>query len=245
VIKRALEGSGVNMEEAFRTFLKRGGRSPSAIKRCIAYVKEFEQYLQEHRGGKALDEASSEELEGFVEWIESEPKASAKGHLWGLCYYYEFASNQAMRDFAGALRQQRIQRKPFTLKGFRGTNPEFVAKLAAVGIEDVEQMREAGRTPDSRQELSEKARIPIEAVLEFVKLSDLARIPGLKGIRARLYHDAGVDTVERLAEWDPVELRAMLTAYVERTGFDGIAPLPKEAQSAVAQARKLPQVVEY
>jgi hypothetical protein len=164
---------------------------------------------------------------------------------WGLRYYYEFASNQAMRGLAGTLRQQRIQRKPFALKGFRGANPEYVARLAAVGIEDVEQMREAGRTPDSRQELSEKTGVPLEAILEFVKLSDLARIPGLKGIRARLYHDAGVDTVERLAEWDPVELRAMLTAYVERTGFDGIAPLPKEAQSAVAQARKLPRVVEY
>jgi hypothetical protein len=233
------------MEEAFRTFLKRGGRSPSAVKRCIAYVKEFQQYLQEHQGGKTLNEAGSEELESFAEWIESEPKASAKGHLWGLRYYYEYASNQAMRDLAGRLRQQRIKRKPFALQGFRGVNPEYVAKLAAVGIEDVEQMRHAGRTPDSRQELSEKAGVPLEAILEFMKLSDLARIPGLKGIRARLYYDAGVDTVERLAEWDPAELITMLIAYVERTGFDGIAPLPKEARSAVAQAQKLPQVVEY
>jgi len=235
----------VNIEEAFRTFLKRGGRSQSAIKRCVAYVKEFEQYLREHQDGKALDEASSRELESFVDWIEGEPKASAKGRLWGLCYYYEFTSNQAMRDFAGALRQQRIKRKPFALKGFRGVSAEYVAKLAAVGIEDVEQMRKAGRTPENRQELSEKAGVPLEAILEFVKLSDLARIPGLKGIRARLYHDAGVDTIERLAEWDPAELRAMLIAYVERTGFDGIPPLPKEAQGAVAQAKKLPQVVEY
>ncbi len=81
--------------------------------------------------------------------------------------------------------------------------------------------------------------------MEHAKLSDLARIAGLKGIRARLYHDAGVDTVEKLAQWKPAELRAMLIAYVERTGFDGTAPLPKEAQGAVSQARKLPQIVEY
>jgi hypothetical protein len=233
------------MEEGFRAFLKRGKRSESAIKRCIAYVKEFERYLREHQGGKVLDEASSAELEGFVDWIESEPKASAKGHLWALCYYYEYTSNQAMHDLAGTLRQQRISRKPFALKGFRGVNPEYVARLAAVGIEDVEQMRQAGRTSESREELSEKAGVPREAILEFVKLSDLARIPGLKGIRARLYHDAGVDTVEKLANWNPAELRAMLIAYVERTRFDGIAPLPKEAQGAVAQAQKLARVVEY
>ncbi len=48
-----------------------------------------------------------------------------------------------------------------------------------------------------------------------------------------------------MAEWDPVELRAMLVSFVERTGFDGIAPLPKEAASAIATAKRLPKVVEY
>jgi hypothetical protein len=37
----------------------------------------------------------------------------------------------------------------------------------------------------------------------------------------------------------------MLIDFVERTAFDGIAPLPKEAASAVATAQSLPKVVEY
>ena len=36
------------MEEGFRRFLKRGGRSENAAGRIIAYVKEFERYLKEH-----------------------------------------------------------------------------------------------------------------------------------------------------------------------------------------------------
>ena len=32
---------------------------------------------------------------------------------------------------------------------------------------------------------------------------------------------------------------------VQETGFDGIAPLPLDAKSAVAHASKLPKVVEY
>ena len=44
-----------------------------------------------------------------------------------------------------------------------------------------------------------KPGVPLEVILEFVKLSDLARIPGLKTIRTRLC-DAGVDTIERLLE---------------------------------------------
>jgi len=93
--------------------------------------------------------------------------------------------------------------------------------------------------------LAEQTRVPLDAILEFVKLSDLARIAGLKSIRARLYHDAGADTIEKLAQWDPEELGAMLAAFVERTGFDGIAPLPKEARHAVENAQKLPKIVEY
>jgi hypothetical protein len=67
----------------------------------------------------------------------------------------------------------------------------------------------------------------------------------VKSVRARLYYDAGVDTVEKMAEWDPEELREMLIAFVEQTGFDGVAPLPKEARNTVETARKLPKIVEY
>ncbi|MGD8904752.1 MAG: DUF4332 domain-containing protein, partial [Anaerolineae bacterium] len=102
-----------------------------------------------------------------------------------------------------------------------------------------------GRTPGERQRLAERTGIPIDAILELVKLSDLARIQGLKAIRARLYYDAGVDTLEKLARWDPEELRDMLADFVERTGFDGIAPLPKEAASAVATAKRLSKAIEY
>ena len=52
-------------------------------------------------------------------------------------------------------------------------------------------------------------------------------IPRTAGIRARLYDDAGLSTPEQLAQWDPWDLRGMLAAFVERTGFDGIAPLPQ------------------
>ena len=232
-------------ETGFDRFLRRGGRSPSAATRCILKVKEFEHFLQAHRDGRSLEEADSTDLEQFVSSIESEPKASAKTHLWALRYYYAYASNEEMRSLASSMRQERIKRAPFSLAGFRSVDPEYVEKLASHGIRNVDQMREAGRTPGDRQELAQRTGIPLDAILEYVKLSDLARIQGLKGIRARLYYDAGVDTLEKLSRWDPEELRAMLNDFVKRTGFEGIAPLPKEAASAVATARRLQSVVEY
>ena len=232
------------MEEGFRRFLKRGGRSESAAGRVITYVKEFERYLKEHCS-EGLNEADTEDLEAFVAWIEEKPKASAKGYLWGIGYYYEYTSNEEMRHLAGILREQRIERQPFPLSEFRGINPEYVEKLAAVGIRNVKQMLEVGQTERGRAVLSEETGVAGDVILELVKLSDLARIPGVKGIRARLYHDAGVDTIEKMAEWEPEELREMVAEFVERTGFEGIAPLPAEARFTIAQAKRLPKIVEY
>lgn len=69
------------------------------------------------------------------------------------------------------------------------------------------------------------------------------------GVRARLYYAAGVDSVEKFAAsrkdtgtvWEPELLRLMVTAYVERTGFEGVPPLPKEVSSTIANARRLPK----
>jgi len=232
-------------EEEFQKFLRTGGRSQSAIKRCVSYAREFEQYLRDCKSGKGLEEANAEDLEDFVEWIEKKPKTSAKTYLWALRYYYEYVLNELMCNVASELRQRRIKRVPFALKRFRGVNPEYLKKLATVGIRDVEQMLEVGRTMNGRQELSSKTGIPLDGILELVKLCDLARIPGVKGIRARLYHGAGVDNIKKMAEWDPKALRAMLIEFVDRTGFDGMAPLPKEAGFSVEKAEKLPKIVEY
>ncbi|MGD9405555.1 MAG: DUF4332 domain-containing protein [Anaerolineae bacterium] len=232
-------------ETGFRNFLRRGGRSPQTAARCIRHVQDFEQYLDAHRDGTDLEEADAADLERFVAWIERKPRASAKTQLWALGHFFEFTANEELRSLAGSLRAQRIMRRPFSLKKFRGADPAVVDALAAAGIGNVAQMREAGRTPGKRQRLAERTGIPIDAILELVKLSDLARIQGLKAIRARLYYDAGVDTLEKLARWDPEELRDMLADFVERTGFDGIAPLPKEAASAVATAKRLSKAIEY
>jgi hypothetical protein len=37
----------------------------------------------------------------------------------------------------------------------------------------------------------------------------------------------------------------MVVEFVERTGFDGVATLPAEARFTVAEARKLPRLIEY
>ncbi len=133
---------------------------------------------------------------------------------------------------------------PFKLRDFRGIDPAFIAKLEACHIKNAEQLLAAGLTRKQRSTLAQEVNVPEMVLLELVKLSDLARLPGVKGIRARLYYDAGVDSVEKMAAWEPEALRRMVISYVEQTGFSGIAPLPKEVRSTVANALKLPKVLE-
>jgi hypothetical protein len=230
-------------ENGFISFMKKNRRSENTIKRCIEFIKAFERYLMDFEGGVTLEDANRENLEDFALWAEVEYK-SANRYLWGIGYYYEYASNLDMCRAAGELRAKKIKRQPLALVKFRGVEQEHVEKLLAVGIKDVSEMLKAGRTVRGRETLSEKSGVPLEVIIELVRLSDLARIPGLKNIRARLYYEAGVDSIDKLATWDPEELRAMLVDFVDRTGFEGIAPWPKEAQSAVETARRLPKIVE-
>ncbi len=196
--------------------------------------------------GKDLTEAGPEDLKAFIEWIEGDTgPRSAKPYLWALRYYYDYASNEPMAKLAARLRDERMDRSSFRLKNLVGIDPKVIARLEASGIGNVEQMLEAGGAPRERRELSEVTGVPLGVVLEVVRLSGLARIPGIKGVRTRLYHDAGIDTIEKLAHSDPQELRKRLVEFVQQTGFNGIAPLPKEVEFSVRKARELPRRVDY
>jgi hypothetical protein len=233
-------------EKRLAQFLKKDGRSESVQRRCVAYAKEFESFLKKHRKINNIDDAKPDDLAAFTRWDGRKPKPPVKLYLWGIRYYYKFSGNKTMAKAAAELREGKIKntRKVFPLKDFRGISRKHAAKLAEQGIANIDDMLKAGAKMKDRKALSKKTGVPEKAILEFVKLSDLARIPGVKNIRARLYYDAGIDSIEKMAKQDPDEMREMLIKWVAKTGFDGIAPLPKEVKSTVETARKLKVVVE-
>jgi len=134
---------------------------------------------------------------------------------------------------------------PFKLKDFLGVDPEHIARLDAQGIRTTMQILSAGRTPEARRLLAEKTGIPEDKLTELVRLSDLSRLPGVKSIRARLYIEAGVDSVENMAGWDPQALLQLTAEFVRKTGFLGIAPLPKEVSSTITNAKKLEKMIKW
>jgi hypothetical protein len=191
-----------------------------------------------------VDKAQKQDILDYAKSLE---KNKIKTQVRGLALYYRYVGDASLAKAAHALREEQTAktRQVFKLRKFRGVDLENVAKLETIGIFNVEQMLEAGKTSGDRQKLSKRTGIPLASILEFVKLSDLSRLGAIKNVRARLYYDAGLDTPDKFTQWDADELRQMLIKFVKRTGFDGIAPLPKELRNAIEKAKNLPKVVQY
>lgn len=233
-------------EVAFRQYLKGKGKKEHVVEGLVDQVRHFQAYLAE-AGHTDLDHADQAGLEAYIASLEALGPGQAKKKIRGVALYYRSIGNDTLAGAASAFREQAIARtrRAFPVREFRGVRPEHAARLEAAGIVDVEELLEAGSTPEARERLAAETGVPPEAILELVKLADLSRLGALKAVRARLYYDAGVDTPDKLASWEPEALREMLVEFVARTGFDGIAPLPKEIRNGVAAARRLPRRVEY
>ena len=236
-------------EEEFRTFLRKQGRSQGTVEQCVRLTGEFEAYLGEHRVGKGLEDAHPEDLDAFVSWKKRQ-RQSVNSYLWAIHRYYEYTSNEPMRRLATDMRQQEIakgrgRRRSLRLKEIQGVAAEQIEKLAAIGIADVEGVLEAGRTKEEREELSRRSGVPLDEILELVKLADLARIVDIKGVRVRLLYEAGVDTVEKVSRYDPEGLRKRVVEVNEQRQILKRHPTLVETRYWVTQAKALQKIVEY
>lgn len=229
--------------EGFARYLKRIGKKDTVIHGLTTSVVCFEDFLIHHKH-RSLETAVEHDIEDYAEQFEPQ---KVKEPLPSLALYYSFVGKEVLAQLAGDIREKALSegRKVFKLREFRDVNLEDVARLEACGIVTVNQMLAAAKTPQLRQSPAEQSGVTPEAVLELVKLSDLTRLGAVKSVRARLYYDVGLDTPDKFTDRDAEDLRQMLIAFVEQTGFQGIASLPKELRNAIATARTLPKVVEY
>lgn len=143
------------------------------------------------------------------------------------------------------IEKRRGKRKPLNLKKIHGVASEHVERLKSLGIINVKQMIEAGRTKTQREELSRKTGIPLEYILDLVKFADITRISDIKGVKGRLLFEARVDTIEKLSEFTAEELRKKLIEVNEEKKILKRPPTLVETTYWIEQANKLPEIVEY
>jgi len=230
-------------KKGFIEFLKKKKKSERAIHSYTDFVQEYEAYLFKHKKRGEIEKAGKKDLHNFEKWGEKK-NIKINRYLWGIKEYYNFISKEELKLEANAMIGERYLSQ-FKLKNFVGVKQSYIKKLAKEGIKSAKEMLYAGLNKQKRRELSRNTDIPLKDVLELVKLSDQARIGGHKKIRARLYHEAGFDTIDKMAVCDSEEMRKILADFIQKTGFKGIPPTPGEAQNTVTMAKYLKRLVQY
>ncbi len=230
-------------ENGFIQKMRRDKKSKTTIKRYIEFMRDFEKYLLESQK-KKIKEALPKDLEDFKIWGEKKKLKNLRMCFMGIAAYYEFLDKQQMvltaKEMVGI-----IGLDTYKLTDFRGINREDIKKLEKLGVKTAGQLLEIGYTKEGRDKLSKTTNLPLDFILELVKLSDFARIPGVKKIRARLYYETGLDTLEKMAACDTEELIKISANYIKKVNFKGIPPTPKEAEHTVNMAKYLKKFVEY
>ena len=218
-------------------------KSQSTIKRNIELTKNFEKYLFENKK-KKIEGAMPKDLDDFRIWGEKNELKNLRMYFRSISTYYEYLHKEQMvlktKELIGL-----IELGKYKLKGFQGVNRKDIEKLDRNGIKTARQILVIGYTKEGRNKLSKITNIPVDSILELVKLSDLARIPGVKKIRARLYYETGLDTLEKIAACHTEELRKISAEYIKKTNFKGVPPTAKEAEHTVTVAKYLKKYVEY
>jgi predicted flap endonuclease-1-like 5' DNA nuclease len=131
------------------------------------------------------------------------------------------------------------------LTEIEGIGEVYSAKLKGAGVDTVEELLEAGATPQGRQELEEKTGIGHKLILEWVNLADLMRIKGVGGEYADLLEEAGVDTVKELRHRNPDNLHAALLEINEQKRLVRQVPGRDQVADWIEQAKVLPPKVTY
>jgi hypothetical protein len=131
------------------------------------------------------------------------------------------------------------------LNEYIGVDETLITALEEKGIRDAYQLLHTCRTPEERKALANELNIAYGILLDLVKMADLSRLFAVKAVRARLYLDSGYDTVEKLATEEPMALHNAMVEFVEKTGFNGVPTLLKEAEGTVKAAKELERWIVF
>ena len=233
------------LEFEFRKYLKKKGKKDNVIERNVKGLHLFETFLQDQCNKNDVSLSLPEDINSYVSWLEKEQHKSAKGYLYELINYFSFSDNQTNLKIARSLREERTSktRKKFLIRDMMGINKKYVSLLADKGIKTFDDMLKTANTPEKRLRLHEKTDIPMDALLEITKISDIARAGYLRTKLSRLLYNAGVDSIEKLASWDPKKLREHLRIYITKNNWDGMVPLLGDLTNYVNSAKKLEPIV--
>jgi predicted flap endonuclease-1-like 5' DNA nuclease len=126
-----------------------------------------------------------------------------------------------------------------------GIGPTYSEKLAAVGLENIDQFLIATADRKGRKELAENSGISPKLILEWANRADLMRVPGVGEEFSDLLEQAGVDTVNELKQRNPENLYSSLVEINDEKNLVRRVPSQHEVSAWVEGAKQLPLMLTY
>ncbi len=160
--------------------------------------------------------------------------------------YFKYTGDKKLLKRTSELRRERTEKskRPFLIKNFHGISKDHVSKLSMIEIKNVEQIIEAGKTEELRNNLANRTGVPVKYILEITQLSDITRVGYVKSKLARLYYNAGIRSPLDRGKYTPEELQKIFQEYIEKSGWEGQIPFLADFTHNIACAKKLTKIVE-
>jgi predicted flap endonuclease-1-like 5' DNA nuclease len=127
----------------------------------------------------------------------------------------------------------------------RGISPAHAKTLRQHGLGDINKYLAATKTAEKRRALAQELNVSEQMILEHANRCDLARVKGIGEVFSNLLENAGVDTVKELATRVPQNLYEKLAETNVGKRYAQRNPTLKEVKNWVAQAKRLPKLLEY
>jgi predicted flap endonuclease-1-like 5' DNA nuclease len=123
-------------------------------------------------------------------------------------------------------------------------SPQQVEKLHKGKIETTEQLLEKAAKPKDRAALAKATGLKPAELLDLARRCDLLRIKGIGSEMVLLLEAAGVKSTADLVGKDPAALTAAMETANKKSKISEKPPTEPQLADWIAQAKKLPQVVE-
>ncbi len=119
----------------------------------------------------------------------------------------------------------------------------YSPKLEEVGIKTTEDLVNKVASPDTRKQLAESTGIEEKKLLHFLHSIDLLRIKGVGTLYSTLFCEAGVCSVNELAEWKAEKLYNHLTEINGHQELVQHLPSKEQLANFIEQAKVLPNLM--
>jgi len=165
---------------------------------------------------------------GFAEW---ENEAEASGAI---------AGHAASQTNAGSAHSD----WPYPIEEIEGIGPTYGNRLRAIEIETTEHLLEQCRESSQQTEAAKHVKVEPFVVGKWVSMSDLMRIPGIRGQYAELLEASGIASVGEMARQEGAVLAAKMARINAEEHRTQSVPDTETVRGWIEGAKELPSRIK-